>query len=295
MQAGDHTAASTTSPDGSDRAETAGATPVPAMPVRRGPVLAIGGAEDKVNQKLILSRFVALAGGAEARIAILPTASSIDGAGGYYAGIFEGLGAGAAGIVRIRDRRAANGDEAVAQIGAATGIYITGGNQTRLSAVLGGTRVATAIRERNAVGAVVAGTSAGASIISSDMIAFGRSGTTPRQRMAQMSAGFGLVHGVIIDQHFRERDRIGRLLAMVAANPGLLGLGIDEDTAALFDPGGTFEVIGRHAVTVVDGSRMWSDVFRVKGHGAITVGNAIIHVLTPGHRFDLTTRRLLHE
>ena len=113
--------------------------------------------------------------------------------------------------------------------------------------------------------------------------------------MAHMVAGFGLVPEIIVDQHFRQRDRIGRLLAMVAANPGLLGVGVDEDTAALFDPGGSMEVIGRHSVTIVDGSRMYSDVFRIKGHGGITVSNAILHVLTPGHRFDLTTRRLLDE
>jgi cyanophycinase len=293
MQAGDDTAASTTRPDGPERAETAGATPVAAMPARRGPVLAIGGAEDKVNQKLILSRFVALAGGADARIAILPTASSIDGAGGYYAGIFEGLGARAAGIVRVRDRRAANGDEAVAQIGAATGIYITGGNQTRLSAVLGGTRLATAIRERNAAGAVVAGTSAGASIISSHMVAFGRSGTTPRQRMAQMSAGFGLVHGVIIDQHFRERDRIGRLLTLVALNPGLLGLGVDEDTAALIDADDVLEVVGRGTVMIIDGAHMHSNVAHARAHTPLSVTDVVLHALGHGYRYDLTARRPL--
>jgi cyanophycinase len=125
------------------------------------------------------------------------------------------------------------------------------------------------------------------------MVAYGASGQTPRLRMAHMMAGFGLVPGVIIDQHFRQRDRIGRLLLLVASNPGLLGLGIDEDTAALFGPDGTLEVIGRHSVTIVDGTDVFSDVFQVKGHGDVTVSGARLHVLTPGRRFALQTRELL--
>jgi len=125
------------------------------------------------------------------------------------------------------------------------------------------------------------------------MVAYGASGETPRLRMANMIAGFGLVPELIIDQHFRQRDRIGRLLSLVAANPGLLGVGIDEDTATLIDGNGTLEVVGRHSVTIVDGQHMYSDVFQVKGHGGITVSGAVLHVLTPGRRFDLKTRKLL--
>ena len=108
-----------------------------------------------------------------------------------------------------------------------------------------------------------------------------------------MVAGFGLVPNVIIDQHFRQRDRIGRLLALVAANPGLLGMGVDEDTAALFGPDGAVEVVGRNSVTIVDGTHMYSDIFQVKGHGGITVSGAALHVLTAGRRFDLQRRELI--
>jgi cyanophycinase len=257
--------------------------------------MAIGGAEDKLDDKLILATFVQLAGGRDARIAIVPTASSIESAGVRYKALFLGLGASDAEVVFLADRADADGDEAVDLLQDATGIFLTGGNQLRLAAIVGGTRLAKMVKERNAAGAIVAGTSAGASILSSHMVAYGASGSTPRHRMAQMVAGFGLVPEIIVDQQFRQRDRIGRLLSMVAANPGLLGVGVDEDTAALFDPAGSMEVIGRHSVTIVDGSRMYSDVFRIKGHAGITVSNAILHVLTPGHRFDLTTRRLLDE
>jgi cyanophycinase len=264
-------------------------------PPRHGPIMAIGGAEDKFDDKIILSTFVQLAGGRTARIAVVPTASSIESAGERYKAIFLGLGAEQAQVVYLADRRAADADAAIEQMRDATGIFLTGGNQLRLAAIVGGTRVMRLVLERNAAGAIVAGTSAGASILSSHMVAFGASGPTPRQRMANMVAGFGLVPGVILDQHFRQRDRIGRLLALVASNPGLLGMGIDEDTAALFDPDGAAEVVGRHSVTIVDGSHMYSDVFQVKGHGNITISGAVLHVLTPGHRFDLKTRHLLDD
>jgi cyanophycinase len=262
-------------------------------PTRPGPIMAIGGAEDKLDDKIILSTFLQLAGGRSARIAIVPTASSIEAAGERYKAIFLGMGANSAEVIYLADRQDANAATPLELIQPATGIFLTGGNQMRLAAIVGGTRVAELVRRRNAAGAVVAGTSAGASVLSSHMVAFGASGQTPRQRMAHMIAGFGLVPGVIIDQHFRQRDRIGRLLLLVASNPSLLGLGVDEDTAALFDHEDTLEVVGRHSVTIVDGSDLYSDVFQVKGHGDITVSGARLHVLTPGRRFDLKSRKLL--
>jgi len=258
-----------------------------------GPIMAIGGAEDKLDDKVILATFIQLAGGRAARIAIVPTASSIESAGERYKALFLGLGAGQAEVVYIADRADADGDAPLELLADATGIFLTGGNQMKLNAIVNGTRASHIVRERNHAGAIIAGTSAGASILSTHMVAYGASGPVPRMRMAQMVAGFGLVPDVIVDQHFRQRDRIGRLLALVALSPSLLGLGVDEDTAALFDASGVLEVIGRNSVTIVDGAHMYSDVFRVKGHGAITVSNAILHILTPGHRFDLRTRRLL--
>lgn len=262
-------------------------------PVQRGAVMAIGGAEDKLNDRIILSTFLQLAGGRKARIAIVPTASSIETAGERYKAIFLEMGAASAEVLFIGNREDANGDVHIDSLEQATGIFLTGGNQMRLSALVGGTRVAQLVKQRHERGAIVAGTSAGASILSSHMVAYGASGETPRLRMANMIAGFGLVPELIIDQHFRQRDRIGRLLSLVAANPGLLGVGIDEDTAALIDGNGTLEVVGRHSVTIVDGQHMYSDVFQVKGHGGITVSGAVLHVLTPGRRFDLNSRKLL--
>ena len=261
--------------------------------VRKGVLMPIGGAEDKLDDKIILSTFTQLAGGKSARIAIVPTASSIETAGLRYKAIFLGMGVESAEVVYIGNRDDANSPTVIDSIDSATGIFLTGGNQMRLSAMIGGTRFERAVREANQRGVVVAGTSAGASILSAHMVALGASGGTPKLRMAQMVAGFGLISDVIIDQHFRQRDRIGRLLALVASNPGLLGIGIDEDTAAIIDDHGMIEVIGRHSITIVDGSEIFSDIFQVKAYGAITVSNARLHVLTPGRRFDMRSRTLV--
>lgn len=266
---------------------TAGAAPA------RGPLLAIGGAEDKTNAQVILRRFVALAGGAAARIAIVPTASSIEGAGQRYKALFLALGAASAEVAYVADRAAALDAATAAPLRDATGIFITGGNQMRLATILGGSPVEAAIMGRNAAGAVVAGTSAGASILSRHMIAIGAAGTGPRQRMAQLAAGFGLIDGVIIDQHFRQRDRIGRLLMLVALNPGQLGLGIDEDTAALIDADGMLEVLGRGTVMVVDGRGMTSDIASQATNRPINVTDVVLHALAEGACYDLGARRPL--
>lgn len=258
-----------------------------------GPVMAIGGAEDKFRERSILSTFLALAGESSARISIIPTASSIETAGERYKAIFLELGAEAAEIVYVHDRDAANDPELAAELDDTTGIFMTGGNQLRLSTRIGGTLLERAIRQRRNAGAIVAGTSAGASILSSHMVAFGTSGPSPRQRMAQMVAGFGLVDNTVIDQHFRQRDRTGRLLSLVSGSPSLLGVGIDEDTAALFGPYGTIDVIGRHSVTIIDGTSMITDYPEIKGHGEITVSGAVLHSLIAGRRFDINTRRMV--
>lgn len=259
----------------------------------RGVLMPIGGAEDKFNDKIILSTFTQLAGGRNARIVIVPTASSIETAGLRYKAIFLGMGVEMAEVIFIGSREDANNPALIEEVSQATGIFLTGGNQMRLSAMIGGTLFERSVREANQRGVIVAGTSAGASILSAHMVALGASGETPKLRMAQMVAGFGLISNVIIDQHFRQRDRIGRLLALVASNPGLLGIGVDEDTAAIIDDQGIIEVIGRHSITIVDGSEIFSDIFQVKAYGEITVSNARLHVLTPGRRFDMNTRSLI--
>ena len=260
---------------------------------RAGHLLIIGGAEDKLRQRQILSRFVSLAGGTEARVAVISTASSLgDEATELYQSLFRQLGIPEVRGLRPLTREDANQPAAIEAVKDATGIFMTGGNQLRLSSVIGGTGLGRAIIDRHKHGVIVAGTSAGASAISTHMVAFGTSGATPKQRMTQMSAGLGLLPGVIIDQHFEQRNRIGRLLALVAQSPALLGIGIDEDTAALVSPAGMMEVLGKGSVTILDPAKLQTDAYEVKRHKPIMVSGVILHSLPSGYRFDLRKRRL---
>jgi cyanophycinase len=159
--------------------------------------------------------------------------------------------------------------------------------------VIGGTKLGAAILDAHGRGVVVAGTSAGASAVATHMMAFGSSGATPKHRMANVSVGLGLLVNVVVDQHFEQRTRLGRLLAVVAQSPSLIGLGLDEDTAAVIDANDVLEVIGRGSVTIVDGTDVITDAFQTSGHKPMMVSNARLHSLPSGYRFDLRARRVL--
>jgi cyanophycinase len=259
--------------------------------VTEGSVIIIGGAEDKVRDRVILSRFTTLAGGRDATIAVISTASSLGQmAGERYQQVLGELGVAKVRTIHAVTRAQANDEAAALALRDATGIFLTGGNQLRLSSTIGGTRLADAVLEQFRQGAVVAGTSAGASAMSSHMIAFGASGATPKHRMAQIAAGLGVLPGVIIDQHFQQRNRLGRLLSLIAQNPSLLGLGVDEDTAGVVGPDHVMEVIGRGSITVVDGSRSETDAWEVHGHRPLMISGVVLHSLPAGYRFDLRRR-----
>ena len=257
-----------------------------------GTVIIIGGAEDKIRDRVILNRFVSLAGGRDATIAVVSTASSLGPeAGERYRHIFSDLGVSTIRPLHAATRPQANDESAALVLRDATGVFLTGGNQLKLASQVGGTRLADAMLDRFRHGAVVAGTSAGASAMSSHMIAFGASGATPKHRMAQIAAGLGMLPGVIVDQHFQQRNRLGRLLSLIAQNPSLLGLGVDEDTAGVVDPDGVMEVIGRGSVTIVDGSTAETDAWDVHGHRPVMISGVTLHALPAGYRFDLRHRQ----
>src|SRR5919201_2042855 len=198
-----------------------------------GPVMLIGGAEDKLRDRVILHRFVELAGGEDGHVVVISTASSLgDEATEFYRMLFGQMGVERTSGLRPVTRDEGNDPRAAAVLDDATGIFLTGGNQLRLSSVIGGTHLGAALIAAHGRGAVVAGTSAGASAASTHMMAFGTSGATPKHRMAQMSAGLGLIRGVVVEQHFEQRNRLARLPAGVAQSPSLVGLGVGEDTAA---------------------------------------------------------------
>jgi cyanophycinase len=259
-----------------------------------GALYVIGGAEDKLQRRTVLTRFVEACGGSSARIAIVPTASSlgreiID----VYVALFTRLGAAEAFGVRPQTREEAAKPELVEQLDGATGIFMTGGNQLKLSAVINGTPFGEAIRRAHFRGVTVGGTSAGASFQSSHMVAFGSGGATPKQRMTQVAAGLGLVEGCVIDQHFAQRNRYGRLLMVVAQSPNLLGIGVDEDTAAVITAGHLLEVVGRGVVTIVDGLDVISNAHHATRTRPLMISGARLHVLPEGARFDLVTRALI--
>lgn len=263
-------------------------------PGMQGPVMLIGGAEDRRRERHILSRFVQLAGEGDAHIAVIGTASSLgDRAAAGYAELFTALGAGRVTGLRPLTREDSADPQTLGVLGEATGVFLTGGNQIRLTTVLAGTRLGDALARAHDRGAVVAGTSAGASALSSHMVAFGRSGGTPKHRMVHIASGLGLVPGIIVDQHFQERMRLGRLLAAIALSPSLVGVGLDEDTAAVVYADRTLEVLGRGAVLLVDGSRVVTDAFEAKGHRPMLVSGAIVHSLPAGSWFDLRSRTLI--
>ncbi|MBS2023710.1 MAG: cyanophycinase [Deltaproteobacteria bacterium] len=251
----------------------------------------MGGAEDKEGPAGILRRFLELSGGKKARIAIVPTASSLADTGKRYERLFSSLGAHDATALPYSERRDAERDDWLETLEGATGIFLTGGNQLRISTVLGGTRVAKAIRRANARGVHVGGTSAGAAILSEHMIAMGAEGPTPKAGMATLAPGLGLTNRLVIDQHFRQRDRLGRLLTALAYNPFAVGIGLDEDTAAFLGPDDTIEVLGAGAITVVDAASLeHSSIAEANLGQPVCLTNIRIHVLTSGGRYDLSKR-----
>ena len=258
---------------------------------QRGWIVPIGGAEDKVNDPEILRRFVRCAGGDEARIAVIPTASSLDETGPQYVDLFESLGAGAATSLPYRTRAETERQDWLETLERATAVFYTGGNQLRLSTILGGTAVATQIRRLNARGVVVGGTSAGAAILPEHMIAYGETGSTPQAGMVSLTPGLGLSNRIMVDQHFRQRDRLGRLLTALAYNPFAVGLGLDEDTAAFISPDNVIRVQGSGAVTIVDVSDLTHSSVAEDIEGApICMTGVVLHILPHGGTFDLNTR-----
>lgn len=267
---------------------SAAGTPEPGRPPRRT-LFVIGGAEDKLGRSVVLKRFVRLAGGRQSRIVIIPTASSfVDEVAESYRSVFTRLRAGVdIEVVHAPSRAAARDPSLVERLDKATGVFISGGSQLKLGQFLVGTPVGDAIHAAYQRGAVIAGTSAGASIMSRFMISLGDEGLTPRQRSSQITAGLGLLEGVIVDQHFDQRGRYGRLLSLVANSPNLLGMGIDENTAVEIRGGRTMTVVGSGGVFVIDARNAVTDAADARRGAPLLVSGAVVHSLPTGATFDL--------
>jgi cyanophycinase len=257
----------------------------------RGWIVPIGGAENKENDRRVLARFVEVSGGAAADIVVIPTASRLHETGPRYETLFRELGAARVSVMDFDTRRDCQEPNRLGRLEEASGIFFTGGNQLRLTTLLGGTPVATVIRRRNAAGVTVGGTSAGASILSEHMIAFGDEGSSVISGSVRLAPGLGLTNRFVIDQHFRQRDRLGRLITALAYNPFAVGIGLDEDTAVFIGPDETLEVEGSGGVTIVDAKETtFSSMDSVSEGQPVCMLGLKVHVLVAGATFNLHTR-----
>jgi cyanophycinase len=251
----------------------------------------IGGAEDKSGECEILKRFFSLAGGRKADICVISTASTNPETGAQYRDIFTDFGAANVSLLAIQNREEANQPHYRSSFAEKTGIFLTGGDQLRITGILGGSVLGQAMQESYRQGAVVAGTSAGASAMSTTMLVGGVDEATPSKEIIRMAPGLGLLSDVVVDQHFAQRGRIGRLLAAIAHNPYIQGVGIDEDTAIVISGGSVCEVIGTGTVAILDGRQSrHSNVSESSPHQSLALTDVKLHILCKGYRYDLQKR-----
>ncbi|MFZ5967060.1 MAG: cyanophycinase [Bacillota bacterium] len=262
---------------------------------RNGTLLIIGGAEDKKGKMEILKEFIKIMGSADSKLMVLTTATKQpEVVGDEYRRVFEKLGVSNIDILNIDTRNDANNDDYISRIRKSKGIFFTGGDQLRITSIIGGTKAYDVLREIYNNGAIIAGTSAGASAMSNIMIVEGDSNEPARKCTLKVAPGLSLFSNVIIDQHFAQRGRIGRLLCGVAENPDVLGIGIDEDTAIVVHTDDYFEVVGTNSVTIIDGKTIKnSNVSELKPEEILAITNITLHVLPKGYGFNLINREVL--
>jgi len=267
---------------------------MPIKPVPKGKLIAIGGAEDKASATSILERVLKCSHKSEPSVGVITTASGIpDEVFEGYREVFDRLGAGDVMDIRIRERKDAADKAKIEMIAQSDVIFISGGDQMRLTSIFGGSDALGAIRKRYEEGGVVAGTSAGAACQSTTMVYGGNAIDSLRKGAVRMSAGFGLIDKVIIDTHFLERGRFSRLMEVGATNPEYLGVGLGEDAAVLFG-GDTIHAFGPGHVILVDSSRITgSNVFELSDGEAVSVHNVLMHAMIDGDAYSMSERRIL--
>uniref|UniRef100_A0A832H2P7 Cyanophycinase n=1 Tax=Oscillatoriales cyanobacterium SpSt-402 TaxID=2282168 RepID=A0A832H2P7_9CYAN len=256
----------------------------------RGTLVIIGGAEDREGDCVVLREFVRAAGGVKAHIAVMTAATSMPKeVGEDYIHIFERLGAKLVEVIDTRDREDSEKESNIRIIEKATGIFFTGGDQSKIVDTIKGTPLDKAIHKRYEQGAVIGGTSAGAAMMPDEMILGGASVSNPSVDAVELGPGMGFLPGIVVDQHFAQRGRLGRLLAALVLQPAVLGLGIDEDTGIIVN-GDEFQVVGSGAVTVVDETEAThNNLEGLLKDEAIALCGVKLHILPHGYRFNLKT------
>lgn len=262
----------------------------------RGQLVIIGGAEDKDGDCKVLREFVRRAGGVNARIVVMTVATEMPReVGENYIRVFERLGCEDIRIIDTVAREDASSSTHLEAVMKATGVFFTGGDQARITGVLKDTELDTAIHKRYQEGIVVGGTSAGAAMMPDVMIVEGDSETNPRVNVVEMGPGMGFLPGIVVDQHFLQRGRLGRLLSALAQQPAVLGFGIDENTAVVVQDN-KFQVVGEGAVTVVDvADIVHTNIGEILKDEALAICGAKLHILPDGYWFDLKTRKPILE
>lgn len=257
---------------------------------RQGTLIIIGGKEDHIGDRVILKEVARHCVGGHL---VLATIASHEPEGylEYYQDSLRDLGVTDITELYINDREEARHPDLVARMDGATAVFFSGGDQLRITSQIGDTPIYDRIHAIYRNGGLIAGTSAGASVMADTMLVRGRNASSFRGGSVHMAPGLGLVPNVIIDQHFAERGRIGRLLGAVVQNPRVLGIGIDEDTAIVVE-GHHFRVIGSGAVYLVDATGVTrSSINEAEAEQALSAYDLRLHVLSAGDRFDLTARR----
>jgi len=258
----------------------------------RGKLFAIGGGEEKEGDCAVLKEFVRMAKGPKARLVVMTVATDEpEESGREYVDAFKSLGVDEVCWVDVSSRGDAADEAALGLIKKATGLYFTGGDQLHVTSLLGGSEMQRLIHERYEKGMVVGGTSAGAAMMSNSMIIGGGSDESPRFEGVELGPGMDLIVGAMIDTHFSQRGRHGRLLTAVAHYPQDLGIGIDENTAAVINAT-EMTVVGEGSVTVIDGGGMtYTTLPYIERGEGLTLHDVKVHVLSAGAKFDLANRR----
>ncbi|MGC8712159.1 MAG: cyanophycinase [Leptodesmis sp.] len=261
-------------------------------------IMIIGGAEDKVHGREILTNFFNRSGATDARIAIIPSASREPAViGERYREIFNEMGAKGIEILDIRDREHCENPILQNYAENCTGVFMTGGDQLRLCGLLADTLLMNTIRQRAQRGEItLAGTSAGAAVMGHYMIAGGGSGESPNRSLVDITTGLGIIPELLVDQHFHNRNRMARLMSAIAGHADRLGIGIDEDTCAVFEGDGLMQVLGKGTVTVIDPQDMThTNQHHVGATDPLSICNLKVHVLVYGDRYDLRKRMPVHS
>ncbi len=259
-----------------------------------GYLVIIGGAEDKKGKSVILNQAPQMLSDKDILTVLTTATEEPEAAGRDYKKVFERLGVKNLKVLNIETRDDADNAENCEIIKNSKCIFMTGGDQLRITSILGGTRACHELQELYKTGGIIMGTSAGASVMSSTMVVQGNDNEPARKCTLKMAPGLGLFGGVIIDQHFDQRGRFGRLLCGVAENPEVLGIGIDEDTAIKLYPDMHFEIIGSNAVTIIDGTAIQSsNVSELNPNEILAIIGVTVHTLPQGYGFDLENRKVL--